>query len=69
MPFHPDIADRLPLLDGIPSLEAGLSDPSMRAQMEAFDAYPDAPPSPTAITRMVSVPAPMGRFPSAFTPL
>ncbi len=44
MPFHPDIATRLPLLEGIPSLEAGLSEPLMRAQIEAFDAYPDAPP-------------------------
>ncbi|WP_026547421.1 alpha/beta hydrolase [Paenarthrobacter nicotinovorans] len=63
MPFHPDIAHRLPLLDGIPSLEAGLSDPSMRAQMEAFDAYPDAPPPPAATTRMVSVPGPHGPVP------
>lgn len=30
MPFHPDIATRLPLLEGIPSLEAGLSEPLMR---------------------------------------
>ena len=70
MPFHPDIADRLPLLDGIPSLEAGHSDPSMRAQMEAFDAYPDAPPPPTAITRMVSVPGPHGPVPvRIYTPV
>lgn len=63
MPFHPDIAARFPLLDGIPSLEVGLSEPSMRAQMEAFDAYPDATPPPTATTRMVSVPGPHGPVP------
>ena len=63
MPFHPDIAVRLPLLEGIPSLEAALSEPSMRAQMEAFDAYPDAPTPPHAQTRMVFVPGPHGPVP------
>ena len=63
MPFHPDIAARLPLLGGIPSLEAALSEPSMRAQMEAFDAYPDAPPPPYARTRMVFVPGHHGPVP------
>ncbi|KQQ94854.1 hypothetical protein ASF72_19740 [Arthrobacter sp. Leaf141] len=70
MPFHPDIAVRLPLLAGIPSLEAGLSEPLMRAQMEAFDAYPDAPPPPAAATRMVSVPGPHGPVPlRIYTPV
>jgi len=63
MPFHPDIAVRLPLLEGIPSLEAALSEPSMRAQMEAFDAYPEAPPPPPARSRMVLIPGPHGPVP------
>ncbi|MCQ6271468.1 hypothetical protein M8J71_13365 [Pseudarthrobacter sp. R1] len=58
MPFHPDIAARLPLLNGIPVIKSGLSEPPTRAQMEAFDAYPDATPPPTATTRMVSLPGP-----------
>ncbi|MFK0040573.1 alpha/beta hydrolase [Paenarthrobacter sp. NPDC090517] len=66
MPFHPGIATRLPLLEGIPSLEAGLSEP----QMEAFDAYPDAPPPPSATTRIVSVPGPHGPVPlRIYTPV
>ena len=70
MPFHPDIAVRLPLLNGIPSLEAALSQTSMRAQMEAFDAYPDAPPPPSATTRMVSIPGPHGPVPiRIYTPV
>lgn len=70
MPFHPDIAARLPLLEGIPSLEAGLREPSMRAQMEAFDAYLDAPPPPSAATQLISVPGPHGTVPlRIYTPL
>lgn len=53
MPFHPDIAARLPSLEGIPSFEVALSDPSMTGQLEAFNAYPDAPSPPHVQTRMV----------------
>jgi len=36
VPIHPALADRLPLLDGIPSFEAGFADPELRARMDAF---------------------------------
>lgn len=69
MPFHPDIAVRLPLLAGIPSLEAGLSEPLMRAQMEALM------PTRTLLPRRLpppvwcQCPARMARYRCAFTPL
>ena len=44
MPLHPALADRLSMLDGISSFEAGFADPAMRARMDAFF-LPPAPPT------------------------
>lgn len=63
MPFHPEIASRLSLLDGVPSLEEALSNPAMLRQLEAFDAYPDAAQPPVVATEERSVPGPHGSVP------
>ena len=60
MPIHPALADRLHLLEGIPSFEAGLADPDLRARMDAFF-LPSGPPSyPDADVREQEVPGPHG---------
>lgn len=63
MPFHPEIASRLRLLDGVPSLEEGLSNPAMLSQLEAFDAYPDALQPPDVVTEERTIPGPHGPVP------
>ncbi|MEN8585073.1 alpha/beta hydrolase [Burkholderia sp. RS01] len=60
MPFHPEIASRLALLDGVPSLEEALSNPEMLRQLEAFDAYPDAALPPNVVTEDRSIDGPHG---------
>lgn len=48
MPFQSQIASRLALLEGVPSLKEALSNPAMLRRLEAFDAYPDAVQPPTS---------------------
>jgi acetyl esterase/lipase len=60
VPLHPALADRLSLLDGIPSFEAGFTDPAMRARMDAFF-LPPAPPTTVDVdARDDEMPGPHG---------
>ena len=64
----PVLAERLRLLDGIPSFEAGFADPEMRARMDAFF-LPPAPPTTAAVDAPTrSCPGRMVRSGSASTP-
>jgi acetyl esterase len=63
VPFHSEIASRLVLLDGIPSIAEALSSPAMLRQLEAFDAYPGAVPPTGVITQERSIPGPHGPIP------
>lgn len=63
MPFHPEIASRLPLLNGIPSIAQALEDPELLARLHAFDAYPDATQPPQVATDEVNIPGPHGPVP------
>jgi acetyl esterase len=58
VPFHSEIASRLALLDGIPSIAEALANPEMLRQLEAFDSYPDAAPAPEVVTEARSIPGP-----------
>ena len=63
MPFHPEIASRLALLDGVPSMAEALANPELRPRLEAFDSYPDATPPPLAATEELTIPGPHGPVP------
>ena len=63
MPVHPAIAQRLPLLDGIDSFTAGFADPQLRARLEAYTAWPDAPAPPDVRVDAAEAPGPHGPVP------
>ena len=46
MPIHPQIAAKLPLLEGITSFEAAMTDPAQRALLDEFMLITGAPEPP-----------------------
>jgi acetyl esterase/lipase len=69
VPIHPAIADRLHLLDGIPSFEAGFTNPEWRPRMDAFF-LPQSPPAyPEVDVRDDALEGPHGTVPvRVYTP-
>jgi acetyl esterase/lipase len=63
LPVHPAIAQRLPLLDGIDSFAAGFADPQLRARLDAFADWPDAPAPPDVRVDAAEAPGPHGPVP------
>jgi acetyl esterase/lipase len=51
LPIHPAMAERLHLLEGIPSFEVGFADPELRARMDAFFLPSGQPAYPEVDTR------------------
>ena len=63
MPVHSAVAANFHLLDGIPSFEAALADPVLRARLDEFRAHRGAPPPPDVAVRDDSLPGPHGPVP------
>jgi acetyl esterase/lipase len=63
MPIHPAVAGKLPLLDGVPSFEALVTDPAFRDRMVGFTAPSVGGPPPVVETRDEKVPGPHGPVP------
>ncbi|SHN43112.1 alpha/beta hydrolase [Cryptosporangium aurantiacum] len=63
MPIHPQIAAKLPLLDGISSMEAAMADPAQRALLDEFMLITGAPEPPQVLTRDATAPGPHGPVP------
>lgn len=63
MPIHPAVAEKLPLLDGVPSFEALVTDPAFRDRMVRFMAPSAGGPPPVVETRDEKVPGPHGPVP------
>lgn len=62
MPIHEAIAARLPLLDGIASIEEAMADPEKDRRMRAFLEPTDAPPAAVP-TRDLTIEGPHGPVP------
>ncbi|WP_326952548.1 alpha/beta hydrolase [Amycolatopsis sp. NBC_01286] len=63
MPIHPAVAAKLPLLDGVPSFEALVTDPAFRDRMIQFMTPSVGGPPPVVETRDEKVPGPHGPVP------
>jgi acetyl esterase/lipase len=69
VPIHPAIAGRLPLLDGIPSFEAGFTNPEWRSRMDAFFLPQSLPSFPDVDVRDDALDGPHGTVPvRVYTP-
>ena len=62
MGIHPAFADRLYLLEGIPSLQAAMADPELDRRMREY-MEPPLGPAPEAATRDLTVDGPHGPVP------
>jgi acetyl esterase/lipase len=56
MPIHPAVAAKLPLLDGVPSFEALITDPAFRERLVEFQTPSAGGPPPVVETREETVP-------------
>ena len=63
MPIHPAVAAKLPLLDGVPSFEALVTDPAFRERLAEFQTPSVGGPPPAVATREEKVPGPHGPVP------
>jgi beta-glucosidase len=63
LPIHPAIASKLHLLEGIPSFEAAMADPVLRARLDEFMSITGAPEPPQVETRAEEAPGPHGTVP------
>jgi acetyl esterase len=63
VPIHPDVAARLVLLTGIPSVIEGFADPAMRPRLEEFAAWPPAQSLPAVDIKDETAPGPHGPVP------
>jgi acetyl esterase len=63
MPIHPAVAGKLPLLDGVPSFEALVTDPAFCDRMVGFTTPSVGGPPPVVETRDEKVPGPHGPVP------
>ncbi|HUQ56228.1 alpha/beta hydrolase [Lentzea sp.] len=64
MPVHPLIAAKFPLLDGITSFEALITDPALRDRFAEFSRTPAGGPPPEVPWQSVSVDGPHGPVPA-----
>lgn len=63
MPIHPAVAAKLPLLDGVPSFEALVTDPAFRERLVEFQTPSVGGPPPVVATREEKAPGPHGPVP------
>jgi acetyl esterase/lipase len=63
MPIHPAMAEKFPLLEGIPSFEAMIVNPEFHERLIRFNTPSVGGPPPVVTTRSEAVPGPHGSVP------
>jgi acetyl esterase len=63
MPIHPAMAEKFPLLEGVPSFQAMVTDPAFRERFIQYTVPAAGGPPPVVTTRMDTAPGPHGPVP------